>query len=345
MGASVRVLVALALVAATACGTVHSISHAAVTSDYVPWAALKPSAADPPEAPTASPAPPYPIPAGTPSCVASQLEGTVGYTHPYPGGNIDLPIVFRDRASTDCTVEGYPDLAVLDASGHVLASVKGGGGPATAVPNGPVVPILARAGTPALKFVDGVVPGNAGQLFVDLSWYDCKRPKAATLEVGLPGGGGILRVPFPETGGYYMLCDTSSSYRALLRGPFGPEGIQWPPELHRYISNSIAIAPPSPVKAGGTAVFYVTVANNDTIDYVLDPCPNYSVFIGPKTVIWQYALNCGPLGRIAARSRARFEMRLPVPKNIAPGDYVLQWSLIDFRLTTITTSSHIQVVA
>ena len=345
MGRRVRLLVALCAAATVACGAAARIDHQVASRTYVPWAPLKASAANPPEAPETNPVPPYPIPSGTPSCTASQLEAMIGYANPYPGGNVNLPIIFRDRASRDCVVEGYPDLTVLDATGRVLASVKGAAAQAAAIPSGPVVPIVARAGTPALKFVDGQVPSSAGQLFIDVAWYDCRRPQASTLAVDLPNGGGRLSVAFPERGGYYMLCDTSPSYRALLRGPFGPTGIQWPPDLHRYISNSISIASPAPVKTGASLVFFVTVANNDTIDYVLDPCPNYNVFLGPKTVIWEYSLNCAPVGRIRAGSQETFEMRLAVPKGVAAGEYVLQWSLIDFRITSITATSHVEVVA
>jgi hypothetical protein len=342
MGAAARALVAFGLVALTACGSMHIDHKVAIATGYVPWAPLAPTGASI-EAPTVAPQPPYPIPAGTPSCTGSQLTGMIGYTHPYPGGNINLPIVFRDRASTDCVVEGYPDLSVLDASGRVLAAVKGSVGEGTDIPNGPVVPILARAGTPALRFVDGLVPSVAGQLLVNLSWYDCTRPRATTLVVELPTGGGHLRMPFPESAGYYMLCDTDHSYRALNRGPFSPAGIEWPPDLHRYIKASVTIDPPAPVKAGAPLVFYVTVANQDTIDYVLDPCPDYVSILGRKAVVMDYRLNCAPVGRIPPGASVKFQMRMDTPKELQPGEYRLEWSIADSRLTSVVTTVQVEM--
>ena len=150
---------------------------------------------------------------------------------------------------------------------------------------------------------------------------------------------------FPVSGAYYMLCDTQPSYRALSRGPFSPAGMSWPPDPHRYLDVAATIDASSPVKAGTPLVFYVTVSNQDTIDYVLDPCPDYTVFLGPKTVIWQYRLNCAPIGRIPPGASMKFQMKLDTPKGLAAGDYKLWWSLNDFRITDGHPTAQVQVTA
>ena len=150
-------------------------------------------------------------------------------------------------------------------------------------------------------------------------------------------------VTFTNVGAYDTLCDTQPSYRALFRGPFSPAGIQWPPDLHRYITTALSINAPTSVKAGTTLVFYVTVSNQDTIDYSLEICPDYHVFLGAKAVVVQYMLNCGPVGRIPPGAEVKFEMKLDVPKHITPGPYALQWGLADFRITTNHTEAPFQV--
>jgi hypothetical protein len=146
MGAWSRALVGLGLIALTACGSVRIDHKVAVATGYVPWLPLKASGALI-EAPTVPPSPPYPIPAGTPSCVASQLEAVIGHYDGATGGNIDLPILFRDKRSADCVADGFPDVSVLDAAGGVLATARGSVGQGTYFADGPVVPVLAKAGT------------------------------------------------------------------------------------------------------------------------------------------------------------------------------------------------------
>jgi uncharacterized protein DUF4232 len=344
MGAYGRALVGIGLIALTACGSVRIDHKVAVATDYVPWLPLKASDALI-EAPTVPPSPPYPIPAGTPSCVASQLEGVIGHAGGATGGNIDLPILFRDKGSSDCVVDGFPDVSVLDAAGAVLATARGSVGQGTYFDDGPVVPVLAKSGTPKLPVSDAGVVAKPGQLFINLSWYDCKRPKARTLLVDLPDGGGRFGLAFPVSGAYYVLCDTEPSYRALNRGPFSPAGIEWPPDLHRYIDASLTIDQPAPVEAGAPLVFYVTVSNHDSIEYVLDQCPDYIAFLGPKTVVMKYRLNCAPVGRIAPGASVKFQMKMDIPNALQAGDYKLSWSLIDFRIESDHPTAQVQVIA
>jgi hypothetical protein len=99
------------------------------------------------------------------------------------------------------------------------------------------------------------------------------------------------------------------------------------------------------VKAGAPLVFYVTVSNHDSIDYVLDQCPDYVSFLGPKTVVMEYRLNCGPVGRIAPGASVKFQMKMDTPKALQPGDYKLWWSLNDFRIQDGYPTAHVQVTA
>src|SRR5438270_6411891 len=124
MGAAARVVAVLFVIATVACSSAAKIAHQAVATSYVPWVPLKPGG-EYVDAPKSAPAPPYPIPDGTPPCKAGQLEGLLAHASGMTGGTVDTPIMFRNKASTDCAVEGYPDATVLAAAGQVLATANG----------------------------------------------------------------------------------------------------------------------------------------------------------------------------------------------------------------------------
>src|SRR5438874_13595811 len=109
MGASGRALLAIGLLALTACGSVHP--QAAGSTSVVPWLPLHTGGVFP-TPPSPSPVPPDPIPAGTPACTASQLEAAV-VGQSGAGQNVTTPVVFRNRSSVVCYVSGYPDVSVL----------------------------------------------------------------------------------------------------------------------------------------------------------------------------------------------------------------------------------------
>jgi hypothetical protein len=138
-------------------------------------------------------------------------------------------------------------------------------------------------------------------------------------------------VTFAVAANYYMLCDSDPTYKAINRGPFSPVGIDWPPGP-RYLQVVITLKAPAHVKAGTTLTYFVTIANADTVDYVLNPCPDYTEFLGPKLVVAQYRLNCAPVGRIKPTEAVTFEMRMPIAKSVPAGNYKVMWSLADGRV-------------
>ena len=325
MGAAGRALVAIGLLALMSCGSVHPQS--ASSTSAVPWLPL-PTSGVFPTPPNPTPAPPFPIPPGTPTCAASQLRGETGGSSAATGSNVDLPIIFRNGGSTDCVVEGFADVTVLDSRGGVLAQAAGMTGRGTYFNDGPVVPVLLRA--------------TGGQVFMNLTWYDCRNPRASQLAVDMPGNGGRLLVKFPVTGRYYMLCDSDPHYAALARGPFSPVGIEWPPGP-TYISVDISINAPPQVKAGSTLVYDVTITNTDHLDYRLSPCPDYNEFLGPKMVVGSYRLNCAPVGKIAPGASVTFEIHMTIPKGIPLGPTTLMWGLGDGRITSHTVTAPLVV--
>jgi hypothetical protein len=329
MGALGRGFVALAILATTGCAATQP--HLAFTkpAGYVPWAPLA-ATHNYVEAPPAPVVPPLPIPAGTPACQASQLEGA-GVEGGGAGGNVNMPLMFRNMSSTACFLEGYVDVTVLDRAGAVLARGTGKTGRGTFFPEGPVTELLMTTGTPKLRAFGAHRPAGTGQAYMNFSWYDCRELQAAQLAIGLPDGGGTFRMPYPAKAAWYGACDSSRSYKAIQRGALMPSGTQWPPPPE-YINVHVAIDAPASAAPGTDLTYYVTIHNLSTKAFDLLPCADYSEMLTPKENIADYRLNCGGVKAIAAGQRVTFEMRMTLPTTTATGSRQICWYLIDGRI-------------
>ena len=326
--------------------TTGVVQHASVqpnSSSAVPWLPLPPTGLLP-QPTESSPNPPVPIPAGTPACTASQLEailmGSFGAT-----GHMNTPVFFRNRSTMVCYLEGYPDLTILSSAGNVLAHAVGSGQRSTFFSDGPEVPVLMEIGTPILQATEGLTqPQVRGQAYVNIEWYDCRSPVAASLAVDLPAGGGRLMVPYAIRAPNSPTCDSPgiAPAAALSRTALFPSGYVWPPEP-TYITVAVSIAAPASVKRGSMLVYLVTVRNTSEIDYQLAPCPDYVEFMLAKIPVGQFQLNCGPVGHIAPNAEVTFEMRLALPPGIALGANNLTWTLLDNRLAKPTTQTTIDI--
>lgn len=97
---------------------------------------------------------------------------------------------------------------------------------------------------------------------------------------------------------------------------------------------TVTISVPATVKRGSDLNFTVTIANGDTSDYILMPCPDYEEYLGPKGTRARYQLNCSAAGKVPAGDMKVFAMRIAVPEGLAPGANTLTWSLLDGRVST-----------
>jgi len=309
----------------------------------VPWLPLPATGRYPgaPE-PSAKPRPPVPVPPGTPVCQAGQLEG-VELAGGAAGGHVNLPILVRNRATAACVLEGWADMTILDAGGRVLVAAVGTKNPAnlsTFFVGWPKLPVLLRPATPPLPGRPGAEtgytdPSHRGQAEMNMEWFDCRAPLAAVLILGLPEGGGQLRVPFPRRASYAPSCDDPQVSRTaggwVGRDPLSPAGFTWPPKPDS-LNLLVGIHAPATVRRGSTLVYQVVLVNHDHGGYRLDPCPDYNEILGRKDVIASYQLNCHPVGMIASGERVTFEMRLAVPATMATGPTQLVWALLDGRV-------------
>jgi hypothetical protein len=320
-------VIALGFLAVVACGGTEAEPS---SSGSVPWLALASSNVYP-AAPTPTPTPPVPIPSGTPPCKAAQLEGALLGQSAATGHTI-TPVYLRNKGSAPCYLAGYADLRILDGTGQELLVVTGAGGGQTFFNDGPAVQVLMKPGTPQLQTPSPHTQASRGQSFVNVEWYDCRARHAATMSIDLPQAGGNLRIPFDVQAPLSPICDASGMSRAgLQRGPFSPAGYTWPPEP-RYLKVEIAISAPATAKRDSTLVFTVTVKNVDSVDYRLDPCPDYVEILGAKLAVASYQLNCKPVRHIPADASVKFEMRLDVPATLSAGPSELTWALSDGRL-------------
>ena len=270
------------------------------------------------------------IPSGTPECSASQLEVIAGMGGGATG-HTNMPIDFRNRGSSTCFVQGYPDITIRDSTGKILAQANGTSGRGTFFDvTGWVEPVLMDPGT---QFATAVrLTPLRGQAYVNIEWWDCAGATAARIDVVLPDGGGTLSPNYAVRAGYSPGCDGGSLPRSgVLRGQFIPTGFELPP--FQYLPVFLSIDAPKSAKRGSTLVYYVTIRNDSTTtDYRLTPCPDYVEILGLKRAIEEYRLNCGPAGDIMPGASVRFEMRLQIPPTMPVGLTSLRWMLNDFRI-------------
>jgi hypothetical protein len=210
--------------------------------------------------------------------------------------NVKLPVQFTNRSTTTCVLVGYPTLAGVTATGHVVpldpqhGSYFGDPGPAS-----------------------NIAPGATAVVFV--SWSDPDQTTLPTplyrqLRIGLPGGGGV---DVPDDG-----LITSAGVWITA---FGVPALQQPPPPDPPASPLVAsIDTPATVRPGETLDYAVTLTNPTDAAYSLEPCPAYTEFVGSGTQTWvatvdNYYLNCDTVHEIAARTSVTYEMRLAVPND------------------------------
>ncbi len=313
------------------------------TPSFVGWREL-PATNVIPSGPTPTPAPPIPIPAGAKACVAGQLEAKL-FAQQGAAGHTDSQVDLRNRSGNPCYLEGFPDITILDAAGKVLAQAAGAGQRQTFFGDPPVVPILMETGTPALVSASGPITDRApkGQAEVHIEWYDCRWPKPARMAIDLPDGGSRLTIDYAVTAPISPGCGNAGAPTMFLaRGPFTPTGIVWPPQPN-FLALAVTLTAPATAKRGSTVTYFVRVANTSDMNYMLDPCPDYVVYLGETKPLARYQLNCAPVGHIAPGSSVIFDMRLTVPLNMVSGSYQFMWGIFDGRISSELAKAKIEV--
>ena len=286
------------------------------------------------------------VPAGTPACLAPQLEAAATSGGAATGHVLKL-VVLRNKGAGDCQLAGFPDVAIFDVAGRELIHASGPSAQGTAFMDAPVMPVLLVPGTLPLGTSQSAVTwtGEPGQAYVNIEWADCRHRMAATLVVTLPRGGGDVESPFAFAGPYSPVCDTPAyaNYAGLNRGPVTESGAQTAP-VADYIDLRVAIKAPASVRRGQDLHFAVIVTNRDRRDLSLDSCPDYNEFIGSEEAGAEYQLNCKPVGALRSGDEVTFEMEIHVTPAVGLGTTTISWALLDGRVGKQVATSSIMVV-
>jgi hypothetical protein len=271
-----------------------------------------------------SPSAPVAIPTGTAPCRAAQLEGQVVGS---------LGVVLRNKSATQCYLNGVPDITIVDAQRTVLAKVAGADGVGTQFDEYiAAVDVLMAVASPGLTELAGSPDAQSlapGLAFLNIRWTGCSQQPASQLWLDLPAGGGRLVMAFPVAAPDLSTCSHESP---LVRDPFKPTGVAWPP-VPDYMQMQYSIDSPQTAKQGSTLEFFVTIRNLSSTDYELYPCPDYSNALVPGGPVSYYQLNCAPVGAIKPGRSERFQMKFYIPSTTATGPWQLLFGLLDGRTT------------
>ena len=316
----------VALLAVTLLAACNSSSASA---SYIPWMPLPRGNQ---YALLPSPSARIAIPTGTAPCRAAQLEGrlvgSLGAT-----ANLNTPVVLRNKSSTQCSLNGVPDLTIVDAQRAVLVKVAGNDGVGTQFDQYiSAVDVLMAVATPGLAELVGSQTAQSlapGLAFLNIRWTGCSQKPASQLWLDLPDGGGMLVIAFPVAATDLGTCSHESP---LIRDPFKPTGVAWPPAPD-YIQMHYSIDSPKTAKHGSTLEFFVTIRNVGSRDYTLDPCPDYSNALVPNGPVTYFQLNCAAVGALKSGRSERFQMKFNIPSTTATGRWQLLFGLVDGRIT------------
>jgi len=308
--------VPLALVALTACGSVHPAGSAEVQP--IPWLPL---AANLTPAPIPSPQP-YPVPPGTPACTARGLVALEANSQGATG-HVIVPIVFSGSGAAACFLDGTPHVVLLDSRGHDIAFAQRPPYFPAEVPG----PALVEPGPPP----DPHTGFKVGQASLTIDWDSqpelCPGDAPALVagaRIDIPGGGAITT----------QITSVPAAYACQGVGVSSFEGLPMPVETSPPPALPEAVLHAANSAIAGQRFAYTVTLTNATrvpIDLVAN-CPNYfeglmtddGLSVTGKQI---YRLNCGPAGTLKAGQTATFEIELDVPAAVPHGQYRLLFLL------------------
>jgi len=275
----------------------------------VPWLDATPT---PEASPTAAVIPP-----GTQPCTTADLTTSVDVSAGSMAGAITGVVRATNISATSCTLDGPPSrVEIRDAKSlPVRFSAVNAPAPGTASFTAPGPALLA--------------PGAQGYAWLLWdNWCGATR-NTVTMEVTLPGGGGVMTVAIGEV---YPRCNAANVGSSLSAWRFALA--QPPPPNQTVVSGHVTIAAPPIATPGQVLTFTVTLTNLGSAAAPLDPCPTYSETLVVNGAALKpparrdYVLNCAALGpSIAPGESVHLQMQYQVPTSVAPGQVELLWGL------------------
>jgi uncharacterized protein DUF4232 len=318
----------LAVLAIELCGCAAG-SHLAAgmkkdPTDPVPWISATPTTL---LLPTPSPTL---IPAGTRECQAADLQAVFGGIVAATGGQLVASILFGNRASSACVLQGVPAVHLFDSGGHEIPLT------ATTGQGLPSEPVLVQPGT---ADVQAHIP-RAGVAYAEMDWqthdgagFPCvPTPReAVAVAVSFPAGDSSPRLTVSDVMARWSTiapCYGRVAVSAFQQWP-APEASPTPDPLG---SLTIRIDAPPSVTAGSILGYTVTLQNTGSQLFAFPTdCPVYLEWASDSRRAFAkepHILNCRPVGTIAPGGSVRFAMQIPVPSGTQPGPYDLRWMFV-----------------
>jgi hypothetical protein len=289
------------LLAVTACATARATasltsttaapSAVAVAGGAVPW--IDAPATWPSSKPTPPPNAP-PCAAGDLSATASVADRRLGISQE-DAANVTVTNVGRRR----CTLSGTPALSSRVGAGY--ERVPAGTGAWSSAPV--VTPASIGVGDRAYVQIAKSIACNGGT---------GKVTSAGRLALLV----GRTRIPIPGL-----------TLSGTCPGVFVSPWFTLRPEpVSPFTALTASIDAGTSVVRGRPLTYTVDLTNTSDVAVALDPCPVYGESIGKEMRL--YRLNCAP-GSIGPQRTVRFAMVLEIPAELAAGDTILGWQLID----------------
>ncbi|HYS01041.1 MAG TPA: DUF4232 domain-containing protein [Candidatus Eisenbacteria bacterium] len=250
---------------------------------------------------------PEPTPAPTvlamPFCQAADLSVRVGRS----GLSGDTSVIFTNRGSTACQLQGIPRVRFLDSSGQVLSPLPT---PMLITETAPV-----ELGT-GVHDGGGIGPAVAGQaqLRVLMPSNLCLARPSVELEIVLPNGAGEL-FPAWSRPAYQDPDCTQAFFASPFLDAIPPTPRPFPPP-----DFSLEYIVPRSVVIGQTLKYEVALTNVSGRDVRFTTCPSYLESIdGATRLRARYLLNCKPVGVFKSGEAVTFAMEFPIVATHAGG--------------------------
>jgi hypothetical protein len=266
-----------------------------------------------------APAQPYRPPTDARPCTANDVAASFADGNG-AGGHLVIYVSFRNTSQSTCVLKGYPRVTATEPG---LPDVTG--------TNGSFFPSGDTANMP---------PGHHTLLGLETDSYCAARPGGGGggqpyhhIDILLPGGGTVSLDR--ASNGFDVTCGLHLSTFFVQQ----PEQ----PEPHDPLSDLQASLEAPPTVSAGTTLTYLADLSNPTDQPIrLSPCPGYvESATAPTPVKESYALNCAPVGAIAAQHTIRFEIRMHIPTDTPAGPLTIHWRLY---APSVTGSATVNVV-
>ena len=247
--------------------------------------------------------PPTPHPPPARPCRAAELR-VVSYEVQGATGSLAGGVVLRN-AGAPCSLVGRPQVTFDSPQIVTEGSFRW-------PDSDPVPPSFSMRAIP-----------TGARVGFDLWWSNWCGLPPATMLVGLPHGGGVVRV---EAGGAPR-CDSTFDASSISVSTFRQMTPQAALSTHLPFAIGFRQAPVA-VRAGSVLRFEVTLRNTGAKPFRFGSCPAYVESLVETTIIDElHVLNCRPAGAIAPGGTRVFAMQMRVPARAAGREWALFFEL------------------